>query len=64
MKILIIECPKCKEKISLNENDLSRLFNKPSVASKNSVKIKEVSCPKCGCAIQAKDTFQAYLDEG
>ena len=63
MKILIIECPGCKEKISLNEDDLSNLFNKPSVVSKTSGKIWDVSCPKCGCAIQAKDTFQAYLDE-
>jgi hypothetical protein len=64
MKILIIECPGCKEKISLDENDLSHLFNKPSAVSRTSVKIRDVSCPKCGCAIQVKDTFQAYLDEG
>jgi DNA-directed RNA polymerase subunit RPC12/RpoP len=64
MKILIIECPECKEKISLNEDDLSNLFNKPSVVSKTSVKIWEVSCLKCGRIIQSKDTFQAYLDEG
>ena len=64
MKILIIECPGCKEKISLNEDNLSCIFNKPSEVSKNSVKIWDVSCPKCGCTIQAKDTYQAYLDEG
>jgi len=64
MKLLIIECPGCKEKIFLNEDDLSNLFNKPSVVSKTFVNNWDVRCSKCKCTIVAKDTFQAYLDEG
>ena len=64
MKTLNIKCPGCKKEISLDEDDLSRLYNKPSVVSKASDKILDVNCPKCGRTIQVKDTYQAYLDEG